>query len=325
MELTRPCLQARDGAEPRLAKARARIEPTRAWPLRIRRLSTSWIGWIVRHEGERPGLWWAGAVRPGTQGNHGARVGLVRPRLLAMRGGEAADWYGDLHAPEVGVSRPRPAPRLHSRLSGLIAAAYDLGNRGLERRLLGERRRRLLDATRGAVLDVGGGTGANLPYLAPGQVTRLVLLDPSPGMLARARRRARELELEVELVRGRAERLPFLDRSFDAVVFTLSLCTIGEPAVALGEARRVLRRDGRLLVLEHVRAADPRLAGWQDRLTPLWRRIGGGCHLNRDTRSAISAAGFRFESVDEFLEERIPIAVLQPQLIGVARRDDRDS
>jgi len=256
-----------------------------------------------------------------------------------VQGGGAANWCDDVHGagrpgaagpgpalpPGVGVTGPRPAPRLlrSSRLSGLIAAAYDLGTGGMERRLFGERRRRLLGVARGEVLDVGGGTGANLPHLAPGQVARLVLLDPSPGMLARARRRARELGVEAQLVRGRAEWLPFPDRSFDAVVFTLSLCTIGDPATALGEARRVLRRGGRLLVLEHVRAADPRLAGWQDRLTPLWRRIGGGCHLNRDTRAAVEAAGFRFESADEFLEERIPIPVLRPHLVGVAHRDDR--
>ncbi|HZU15522.1 MAG TPA: methyltransferase domain-containing protein [Candidatus Dormibacteraeota bacterium] len=218
-------------------------------------------------------------------------------------------------------SRPRPARA--SRLSRLVAAVYDLGSAGMERRLLGERRRRLLEVAGGEVLDVGGGTGANLPHFPWGRVRRLVLLDPSPGMLSRARRRARTLGAEVRLVRGRAEWLPFPERSFDVVVFTLSLCTVGDPMAALREAHRVLRRDGRLAVLEHVRAADPGLARWQDRLTPLWRRVVGGCHLNRDTRASIEAAGFRFESLDEFPEERIPIPVLRPHLVGVARRSDR--
>jgi ubiquinone/menaquinone biosynthesis C-methylase UbiE len=188
----------------------------------------------------------------------------------------------------------------------------------MERRLFGERRRRLLEAAGGEVLDVGGGTGANLPHLSWRHLHRLVLLDPSPGMLARARRRARKLRVEAQLVRGRAELLPFQAQSFDTVVFTLSLCTIADPVAALREAHRVLRPDGRLLVLEHVRAASPELARWQDRLTPLWKPIGGGCHLNRDTRATIEGAGFRFEVVDEFMEERVPIPVLRPQLIGVA-------
>ncbi|HLH68357.1 MAG TPA: methyltransferase domain-containing protein [Candidatus Dormibacteraeota bacterium] len=223
------------------------------------------------------------------------------------------------------MSGSRPGPHLACPLwlSRLVAAAYDLGTRGMERELFGERRRRLLGAAAGEVLDVGGGTGANLPHLPRGRVTRLVLLDPSPGMLARARGKARELGVEAQLVRGRAEWLPFPAQRFDAVVFTLSLCTIGDPAAALEEARRVLRPGGRLLVLEHVRAASPGLARWQDRLTPLWRPIGGGCHLNRDTRATIEAAGFRFEAVEELMEERIPIPVMRPQLIGVALPVDR--
>lgn len=120
-------------------------------------------------------------------------------------------------------------------------------------------RRRLLAAVRGRVLDVGAGTGANLPRY-PRDAAEVVLLDPSPGMLERARRRATEIGALTQNREGRAEALPFADESFDTVVFTLSLCTIPDPDAALRQARRVLRPDGRLLVLEHVRA---------------WRRASG--------------------------------------------------
>jgi ubiquinone/menaquinone biosynthesis C-methylase UbiE len=192
-------------------------------------------------------------------------------------------------------------------VSRMIAAVYDLATAGMEQQVFGAHRRRLLEAARGRILDVGAGTGANLPHYPWSHVSELVLLDPSPGMLARARRKATALGVAVQLRRGRAEQLPFEDESFDTIVFTLALCTIPDPGGALREARRVLRPNGRLLVLEHVRARDPGLASWQDRLTPLWKTIAGGCHPNRDTRATIEAAGFEFESVEEFLEKRLPV------------------
>jgi ubiquinone/menaquinone biosynthesis C-methylase UbiE len=208
-------------------------------------------------------------------------------------------------------------PRLISRL---LAAAYDLATAGLEQQVLGELRGRLLEAARGRVLDVGAGTGANLPYYPRDQVSELVLLDPSPGMLDRARRRATELGWTFRLVQHRAEHLPFEGETFDTVVFTCALCTIADAAGAVREAHRVLRRDGRLLVLEHVRAREPGLAAWQDRVTPLWRALAVGCHPNRDTRATTEAAGFAFERVEEFRERRIPVPVVQPQLIGTAKK-----
>lgn len=142
-------------------------------------------------------------------------------------------------------------PRLISRVS---TAAYDLLMTGVERQLFGPYRRRLLGACRGRVLDVGAGTGANLAHYPRQGIGKLVLLDPSPGMLARAGRKARALGLTLHLQQGQAEQMPLEDNSFDTVVFTLSLCTIADLARALAEAGRVLRPKGRLLVMEHVRA-----------------------------------------------------------------------
>ena len=207
-------------------------------------------------------------------------------------------------------------PSLRERVG---AAVFDRIFSSLEQRFAGERRRRLLEAARGRVLDVGAGTGANLPHYPLNRVSELVLLDVGRGMLARAGRRAETLGRPVELREASAERLPFADASFDTVVFTWSLCTIPDPARALSEARRVLRPDGSLLVMEHVRAREPGLARWQDRVTPVWRVVGAGCHPNRDTRRNIEAAGFVFESADEGRETRMPIPLLQPHLQAVAR------
>lgn len=215
------------------------------------------------------------------------------------------------------TSNPGARPTLVSRA---LAALYDRATVGMERQVYSAHRRRLLAAARGRILDVGAGTGANLPHFPWDRVAELVLLDLSPGMLERARQRATELRVAAQTLERRAEELPFADASFDTVVFTLWLCTIPDPAAALREARRVLRPAGRLLVLEHVRARDHHLATWQERLTPLWQTVNGGCHLNRDTRTAVEAAGFAFESKEESREIRIPLPIVQPHLIGIAHR-----
>jgi SAM-dependent methyltransferase len=118
------------------------------------------------------------------------------------------------------------------------------------------------------VLEIGAGTGRNLPLYR--HATRVVALEPGPGMRARANQAARAAPLPVEVVDGRAEDLPFADASFDTVVASLVLCTVPDPAQALAEARRVLRPGGRLRCYQHVRADDPRLARWQDRLERPW-------------------------------------------------------
>jgi len=209
-------------------------------------------------------------------------------------------------------------PRLTERF---IAAAHDFITAGAEREVFGPRREELLADARGRVLDVGAGTGPNLAYLPwRSQALEVVLLDPSPGMLERARRRAAQLGVNIQLVDRPAEQMPFEDESFDTIVFALTLCTIGDPASALREARRVLRQNGRLLVYEHVRAHEADLARWQDRFDPVWKAINNGCHVNRGTRAVIESAGFEFVRADEFRERKIPLAIVQPYLVGVAQR-----
>jgi ubiquinone/menaquinone biosynthesis C-methylase UbiE len=150
---------------------------------------------------------------------------------------------------------------------------------------------------RGRVLELGVGTGSNLAYYPP-EVTDVVGIDPHDAVLDRAALEAERLERDghpyrIRLHRGNAERLPYDDESYDTVVAFLTLCTIPDYRAAAREAHRVLRPDGTLLVMEHVKAADgTALARWQRRLDPVWTRLAVGCHLDRDTGDALRAAGF---------------------------------
>jgi ubiquinone/menaquinone biosynthesis C-methylase UbiE len=185
----------------------------------------------------------------------------------------------------------------HNRGHRLIAASYDTMTAGLERQALAPRRERLVGGLTGEVLDVGAGTGVNLQHLQA--ASRLVAVEPDPAMRTRLTRRAVSIGMAVELLDAAAESLPFRDAQFDGVLFTLVLCTVADPHQALTEARRVLKPTGHIVVIEHVRDAG-RLARWQDRLTPLWRLLFAGDHLNRDTRAAIEHAGFHWTHLENF-------------------------
>jgi ubiquinone/menaquinone biosynthesis C-methylase UbiE len=150
-------------------------------------------------------------------------------------------------------------------------------------------RRWLVAGARGRVLDVGCGTGRNLPLLPPGTVA--VGLDPSWHSLRRARRRAPG----VPLVVASAEALPFRDGTFDTVLSGLAFCSVPDAMLGLLEVRRVLAPRGRLRMLEHVRSMQPWKARLQDRLQPAWTWVSGGCHPNRDTERVVEASGFRIE------------------------------
>jgi ubiquinone/menaquinone biosynthesis C-methylase UbiE len=178
-----------------------------------------------------------------------------------------------------------------------FAALYDRMTGPLEQAVLGERRAGLLADLTGEVLDVGAGTGANLPYLR--SASRVVAAEPDPAMRRRMAAKLADAPLPAEITGDAAEALEQPDASFDAVVFTQVLCTVTDPDRALAEARRVLRPGGRLIVLEHVRGRGS-LARWQDRLTPLWSRLVPGCHLGRDTAAAVERAGFTIQRAELF-------------------------
>jgi ubiquinone/menaquinone biosynthesis C-methylase UbiE len=168
---------------------------------------------------------------------------------------------------------------------------------GMRSKRLEALRERVAGAAEGRVLEIGIGSGLNLPFYRR-EVEAVLGVDPSPELLAKARAQAAWVHFPVELRRAGAEDLPLDDASVDHVVMTWTLCSVAEPARALAEIRRVLRPGGALLFVEHGRAPEPAVARWQDRLTPLWRRCAGGCHLNRPIERLIGAAGLRLAELD---------------------------
>lgn len=159
-------------------------------------------------------------------------------------------------------------------------------------KLVREQRQKVVPRARGRVLEIGIGTGLNLAYYDKAKVSQLVALEPALSMHSLARRRIARTGLDVKLIGVSAERIPLEDASFDSVVVTWSLCSVADPVAALKEMRRVLAPGGRLLFCEHGRAPEPGVRRWQERLTPAWKRIAGGCHLDRDIPGLLRKAGF---------------------------------
>lgn len=157
-------------------------------------------------------------------------------------------------------------------------------------------RRRVISAAEGRVLEVGIGSGLNLPLYGP-SVCAVIGLEPSPELLRMARARTANALVPVELLEASAEEVPLATASIDTVVTTWTLCTIPNAHRALAELRRLLKPGGSLLFVEHGRAPEPEVARWQDRLDPLWQRVAGGCHLNRKIDALISANGFRIDTL----------------------------
>lgn len=205
----------------------------------------------------------------------------------------------------------------------IIAALYDRSLAGCERSGLRALRAEVLGAARGRTLELGAGTGLNLRHY-PDSVSELVLTEPDPFMAARLRRRLAQEPPRppaVEVIEAPAEELPFEDGGFDTIVSTLVLCTVPDPERAAAEAARVLRPEGRLLHIEHVRSPDgARLACWQDRLERPWGWITGGCHPNRPTEQTLASAGF---DTSEVASDRMPSVagpLIRPIVRGAARR-----
>jgi ubiquinone/menaquinone biosynthesis C-methylase UbiE len=152
-----------------------------------------------------------------------------------------------------------------------------------------------LAPARGRVLEIGFGTGLNLAHL-PRTVKTLDALEPNPGMKAKAEQRLESCEIPHAVFEGSAEAIPADDGTYDAVISTMTLCTIPDDEAALAEIRRVLRPGGSFLFLEHGLAPDPDVQAWQERLTPFFRPMLGGCHMNRDIRALLEGAGFELDS-----------------------------
>jgi ubiquinone/menaquinone biosynthesis C-methylase UbiE len=166
-------------------------------------------------------------------------------------------------------------------------------------------RQRVVTAASGRVLEVGIGSGLNLPFYGP-NVSEIIGLEPSTALIRMAERRARADGRTVSLLPGSAEAIPLDAGSVDTVVTTWTMCSILHPEIALAEVRRVLRPGGNLLFVEHGRAPDPWVVRFQDWLTPAWRPLTGGCHLNRPIAELIAAAGFRFVDLRTGYAERGP-------------------
>lgn len=178
-------------------------------------------------------------------------------------------------------------------------------------------RERVVGAAQGRVLEIGIGSGLNLPFYAP-RVEHVTGLDPSPRLLAMAREIMPSTSTPVALIESSAEAIPLDNASVDTIVTTWTLCSIPDARRALAEMRRVLKPAGYLLFVEHGRAPDPGVRWWQDSLTPAWRRLGGGCHLNRPMAELISGAGFRIDRLDRgYMRGPKPMAFMYE---GSARR-----
>jgi ubiquinone/menaquinone biosynthesis C-methylase UbiE len=199
--------------------------------------------------------------------------------------------------------------------SRLFALTYNRQVAKVEKAGLGEMRGRLLSGASGRVLEIGGGTGANLAHYGP-DVDSLTVTEPYEPMLRRLRRRAAEEAPKTEVVEAPAEELPFEDGSFDTAVSTLVLCGVSDQARSLAELRRVLRPGGRLLFLEHVRSDDSGLARKQDRLNFL-NRFVACCDCNRATLAAIEAAGFQVDEVEHSELPKTP-SFVRPLIVGKA-------
>lgn len=161
-----------------------------------------------------------------------------------------------------------------------------------------KQREKIVPLAKGRVLEIGIGSGLNLPFYTPGRVKHLWGLDPSHEMWALAQKKLGIVDFDVEFIEAPAENIPLDDGSADTILITYTLCTIPDIRSALEEARRVLKPDGSLVFCEHGLAPDESVRRWQNRLNPLWKRMGGGCNLNRPIPTAIQQAGFRIRDMD---------------------------
>lgn len=209
------------------------------------------------------------------------------------------------------IQAPPKNPNKANRMSFYVNRMLpNLQHLVMRNRQLSPYRERVVGAAEGRVLEVGIGSCLNLPFYSS-QVREVIGLEPVPRLIAMARREPVEPPLPVIFIEGSAEEIPLDDACIDTVVITWTLCTIPRVVQAMHEMRRVLRPGGQLLFAEHGLAPEANVRRWQDRLTPAWRRIAGGCHLNRPIRALIEDNGFDIAQIDTgYIKGPKPMAFL---------------
>jgi len=247
---------------------------------------------------------------------HSAPVCPVGNPIAYGTAGDSAD------AVRLASHGPGPKVRSEGRTTPTmlkpVVAIYDHAMRGMEDAGLGAWRRDLLAPLEGSVLEIGAGTGSNLPFYPPA-VSSLVLSEPDRHMRARLLAATAVSDRPVEVISAPAEHLPFPDDSFDAVISALVLCSVRDQAIVLEEIKRVLRPNGRFVFIEHVAATgSPRRLRQQRWIEPVWKRLAGNCHLTRSTEGAIETAGFVFESIERQGLPKAP-PMVRPSIRGRAR------
>lgn len=169
-----------------------------------------------------------------------------------------------------------------------------------------KQREKIVPKAQGRILEVGIGSGLNLPYYDPAKVERVFGLEPDPHIRKRAMKRLKGIPFDVEFLDLPGEEIPLEDKSVDTVLITYTLCTIPDWRAALGQMRRVLKPGGHMLFCEHSRAPDAGVARWQDRLNPVWRPIAGGCNINRPMTDMIAETGWRIEDLESMYLPNTP-------------------
>ncbi len=170
---------------------------------------------------------------------------------------------------------------------------------------MGNYRQDILSDVQGEVLEIGFGTGLNLPYY-PKHIKKITVIEPNPGMKPLAGKRIQKSDIKVENFVLQGEELPFADESFDSVVSTWTLCSIANIDQALRQIHRVLKPEGRFFVLEHGLSDDPKVEVWQNRLNPIQKVVGDGCHLNRNIKQLIENNQFKFLELEQFYMADLP-------------------
>lgn len=169
-----------------------------------------------------------------------------------------------------------------------------------------KRRAAVVPLARGDVFELGCGGGINHAFYDRGAISSYAGIDPHEGLLDATRAAAREKGWAADLRQGRGEAIPFADASFDCVVCTFTLCSVDDPTQVMREMRRILRPGGMTLFLEHGRAPDAGVRGWQERIEPVWKRLAGGCHLTRPIAGALEQVGFAVERLGEGYTPKAP-------------------